>query len=128
MASTQQDPALGKNLPAVIDPNVLEEPTDFSLVLGGPVFQLFRRSHLAGDGLELVHRRLLIITLVAWAPHEMIADSFHHRPFGSVDSPWPMSRYDMRNVNPTDTIDVSHTSCVSGCSKFILSALPYLPF
>ena len=44
------------------------EPHDFSLVLGGPIFQLFRRSHLAGDGLELVHRRLLIITLVAWLP------------------------------------------------------------
>ena len=48
--------------------NFLEEPLDFSLVLGGPVFQLFRRSHLAGDGLELVHRRLLMITLVAWLP------------------------------------------------------------
>jgi hypothetical protein len=44
------------------------ETHDFSLVLGGPIFQLFRRSHLAGDGLELVHRRLLIITLVAWLP------------------------------------------------------------
>jgi hypothetical protein len=48
--------------------NFLEEPHDFSLVLGGPIFQLFRRSHLAGDGLEFVHRRLLIITLVAWLP------------------------------------------------------------
>ena len=46
----------------------LEELNDFSLVLGGPVFQLFRKSHLTGDGLELVHRRLLIITLVAWLP------------------------------------------------------------
>jgi len=73
MASTQQDPALGKSLPAVIDPNFLEEPADFSLVLGGPIFQLFRRSHLAGDGLELVHRRLLIITLVAWVPLLLLA-------------------------------------------------------
>jgi hypothetical protein len=48
--------------------NFLEGPHGFSLVLGGPIFQLFRRSHLAGDGLELVHRRLLIITLVAWLP------------------------------------------------------------
>jgi hypothetical protein len=50
------------------EPNLLEEPQDFSLVLGGPIFQLFRRSHLAGDSLELLHRRLLIITLVAWLP------------------------------------------------------------
>jgi hypothetical protein len=53
--------------------NFLEEPHDFSLVLGGPIFQLFRRSHLAGDGLELVPRRLLIITLVAWLPLLLLA-------------------------------------------------------
>jgi hypothetical protein len=68
MASTQQSPARSKSLHPVRQPNFLEESTDFSLVLGGPVFQLLRRSHLAGDGLELVHRRLLIITLVAWLP------------------------------------------------------------
>ena len=50
------------------EPNFREEPLDFSLVLGGPVFQLFRRSHLAGDDLELLQRRLLTITLVAWLP------------------------------------------------------------
>jgi hypothetical protein len=52
----------------MMERNFHGEPHDFSLVLGGPIFQLFRRSHLAGDGLELVHRRLLIITLVAWLP------------------------------------------------------------
>jgi hypothetical protein len=50
------------------EPNLFEESLDFSLVLGGPVFQLFRKSHLAGDSLDLLHRRLLIITLVAWLP------------------------------------------------------------
>src|SRR5436190_14085192 len=55
-------------------------------------------------------------------PHEMIVESFHHSPLGSVDSPWPMSRYETPNVRPTDTSDVSHTSCVSGCSKFIVLA------
>ena len=53
--------------------NFLEGPHGFSLVLGGPIFQLFRRSHLAGDGLELVHRRLLIIPLVAWLPLLVLA-------------------------------------------------------
>src|SRR6188474_2500057 len=62
----------------------------------------------------------------ASVPHEMIADSFHHRPNGSVASPLPMSRYDMTNVSATDTIDVSHTSTVSGCSKFMVLALAYL--
>ena len=47
---------------------VSEEPPDFSLVMGGPIFQLFRRSHLAGDHMELLVRRILVITLIAWAP------------------------------------------------------------
>ena len=41
---------------------------DFSLVLGGPIFQIFRKAGLSGDHLELVHRRLITITLIAWLP------------------------------------------------------------
>jgi hypothetical protein len=44
------------------------QPPDFSLVLGGPLFQLFRRAHLSGEGLELLHRRILIFPLVTWLP------------------------------------------------------------
>ena len=44
------------------------ERQDFSLVLGGPLFQLLRRSHLAGDALELLRQRILLITLLAWLP------------------------------------------------------------
>ncbi len=40
----------------------------FSLVLGGPLFQLFRRAHLSGDALELLNRRIMIIAGVAWIP------------------------------------------------------------
>jgi hypothetical protein len=47
---------------------VLQEPGDFSLVLGGPLFQLLRRSHLSGDTLELLRRRIVIIPLLAWLP------------------------------------------------------------
>src|SRR5437763_8037691 len=47
-------------------PEFLKELTDFSLVLGGPTFQLFRKSRLAGDGLELLQWRLLVVTLGAW--------------------------------------------------------------
>jgi hypothetical protein len=49
--------------PAILDPS-----PDFSLVLGGPLFQLFRRAHLCGDALEMLRRRVLIITGVAWLP------------------------------------------------------------
>lgn len=48
--------------------NFLQESDDFSLVLGGPIYQLFRKTHLAGGDLELLNRRLLLITLVAWLP------------------------------------------------------------
>jgi hypothetical protein len=41
---------------------------DFSLVLGGPVFQILRRSRLQGDHLELLHRSVLVIGLGAWLP------------------------------------------------------------
>ncbi len=49
-------------------PSALQEPTDFSLVLGGPLYQLFRRAHLSGDALELLRRRIIIISLLAWLP------------------------------------------------------------
>ena len=41
---------------------------DFSLVLGGPLFQALRRAHLTGDALQMLHRRILVITIVAWVP------------------------------------------------------------
>jgi hypothetical protein len=55
------------------EPNFLGEEHDFSLVLGGPVFQLLRKCHLGGDHLELLKRRLLAITLVAWLPLLLLA-------------------------------------------------------
>jgi hypothetical protein len=48
--------------------NLLCEPTDFSLVLGGPLFQLLRRSHLSGDDLELLRLRIIVISMIAWLP------------------------------------------------------------
>jgi len=41
---------------------------DFSLVLGGPLYQIWRGTHLAGDALDLVRRRITTLTLLAWAP------------------------------------------------------------
>ena len=41
---------------------------DFSLVLGGPLFQIYRRARLSGDALELATRRILVISLFAWLP------------------------------------------------------------
>jgi hypothetical protein len=52
----------------VIEPSAPQKVTDFSLVLGGPLYQLFRRAHLTGDTLELLRRRIVIISLLAWLP------------------------------------------------------------
>jgi AcrR family transcriptional regulator len=48
--------------------SILQETQDFSLVLGGPLFQLLRRSHLSGDTLELIRQRIVVIALLAWLP------------------------------------------------------------
>src|SRR6267378_4227084 len=48
--------------------NFVEEQHDFSLVLGGPIFQLFQRTHLEGNHLELLRRRIVIITVFVWLP------------------------------------------------------------
>ena len=47
---------------------LLTDPRDFSLVLGGPLFQLLRRAHLSDDALMLVHQRIIVIALFTWAP------------------------------------------------------------
>jgi hypothetical protein len=45
-----------------------QEPPDFSLVLGGPLYQLFRRTHLTGPALELLRRRIVFFALLCWLP------------------------------------------------------------
>ena len=41
---------------------------DFSLVLGGPLFQLLRKAHLEGGALELLHRRIITSVVLTWFP------------------------------------------------------------
>jgi hypothetical protein len=49
-------------------PALRKEIYDFSLVLGDPLFRFFRKTHLSGDHLELLYRRLIAITSIAWLP------------------------------------------------------------
>ena len=60
------------------------EPTgeDFSIVLGGPIYQAYRKFHLAGTGLELLKRRLVGIPLFVWLPVVVLA-LFEGHAFGS---------------------------------------------
>ena len=45
-----------------------DELPDFSLVLGGPLFQLLVRSRLATPALELLKRRIVFLSMLAWLP------------------------------------------------------------
>lgn len=48
--------------------NSLQDPRDFSFVLGGPLYQLLRRVHLADDALMEANKRVVFISLFAWLP------------------------------------------------------------
>ena len=43
-------------------------PADFSIVLGGPLYQLLRRARLSDDALALVNRRIVAAVLITWVP------------------------------------------------------------
>lgn len=60
-----------------VPPNLKVAP-DFSLVLGGPLFQLFRWAHLCGSSLELVWRRMAAISLFAWLPLAILSSIDGH--------------------------------------------------
>jgi hypothetical protein len=56
--------------PADIDSTsgLLQHEDDFSLALGGPLYQLYLRTHLSTPPLGLLHRRVLSISLFCWLP------------------------------------------------------------
>jgi hypothetical protein len=49
------------------------DPYEFSLFLGGPLFQLIHHAHLSGDALELLRRRVVTLSLFAWVPLLVLA-------------------------------------------------------
>jgi hypothetical protein len=49
-------------------PALLAATCDFSVVLGGPLYQAYRRAHLSGPALELAVRRVIVIVAIAWLP------------------------------------------------------------
>jgi hypothetical protein len=46
---------------------------DFSLVHGGPVFQLFVRSHLTDDAMGLTRQRIIVISMFCWLPPMLLS-------------------------------------------------------
>jgi hypothetical protein len=66
----------------------LQDPQDFSFVLGGPLFQLLRRARLSDDDLMLVRKRIIVITLFAWLPLLLLSVLERHALRGSVAVPF----------------------------------------
>jgi hypothetical protein len=62
------DPQPGHAQPRFSGSRLRDDVENFSLVLGGPLFQLLRRIHLSDDALHLAKRRIVLITLLTWLP------------------------------------------------------------
>jgi len=62
---------------------------EFSLVLGGPLFWLCRRTHLAGDALQFLHREVVAITLLTWLPLLLLSTIERHATGGAIRIPIP---------------------------------------
>jgi len=66
----------------------LPHDADFSLVLGGPLFQLLRRAHLSDDALMMARQRVVVISLLAWLPLLLLAALEGHALGGSAAVPF----------------------------------------
>jgi hypothetical protein len=54
--------------PPIVPEQDPADSIDFSLVLGGPLYQLFLRSRLLKPPFDLVQRRMAVLALVTWLP------------------------------------------------------------
>lgn len=69
------------------DRRVLLDVQNFSLVLGGPLFQLLRRARLSDDALSLLHKRIIVIALFAWLPL-LLLSALEGHVWGGVEVPF----------------------------------------
>jgi len=67
-----------------------ESASEFSLVHGGPLFQLLRRAHLEGDARTIARKRVLVISLFAWLPLLVLSASEGKALKGAVAVPFLM--------------------------------------
>jgi hypothetical protein len=70
------------------DDGLLKGQPDFSLVLGGPLFQLLRRSHLTDDAFGLVYQRVIVTSLLTWLPLLALSALERRLVSGSVAVPF----------------------------------------
>ena len=63
-------------------------PADFSIVLGGPLYQLLRKAHLSDDTLALVNRRIAAAVLITWLPLLVLSILADSAWWGNVTVPF----------------------------------------
>jgi len=68
--------------------SVLGDPRNFSLVLGGPLFQLLRIGHLSGDATRTVMARIMVFILLAWLPLLVLSAFDGHLLGGGLPVPF----------------------------------------
>ena len=68
--------------------SLIMQPDDFSLVLGGPLYQLWRRTRLSGHAMQLLHRRIIAAVLLLWAPLLILSIAEGHAWGGTVKLPF----------------------------------------
>jgi hypothetical protein len=56
---------------------------DFSLVAGGPLYRLLRRTRLSGDEMQWTVRRMVVLAVLAWVPL-LLLSIFDGRAWGSA--------------------------------------------
>jgi hypothetical protein len=66
----------------------LDEPPDFSLVLGGPLYQLWRKTRLAGNTQHLMRRRIAALAILTWVPLLLLSVVEGHAWGSSVKLPF----------------------------------------
>ena len=74
-------------VPANPEASSPSDKPDFSLVLGGPLYQLYLRTRLVRPPLELLTRRVVDISLICWLPLLLLA-AFGRRLASGVSIPF----------------------------------------
>jgi hypothetical protein len=62
-------------------------PEDFSIVLGGPLYQLLVRTRMVAGPMELLARRMIVAAIIAWVPLLLLA-VVGGRAWGGVKIPF----------------------------------------
>src|SRR5690348_9708185 len=68
-------------------PNILDEPFDFSLIQGGPFFQLLLRTGLLRPPTDLLARRIVALLIITWVP-VLLLSAMAGQAFGGVEVPF----------------------------------------